>query len=88
MSTEASFGETLKAIRAERGLSQDALAKLAKLSRVQVNRLEKDHHEPSLGTIKLLCEVLKVDCTRFISGRAAEKPTKAAPSAKAKKKPK
>jgi transcriptional regulator with XRE-family HTH domain len=87
------FGQLLKGLRESRELTQERLAELtkkgkdgkARLSRVQINRLENDLHEPTWKTIKLLCEVLNVECAIFMeaaeTARDAEQ-TKPAPNRK------
>ena len=50
----------LKALRLDRELSQDMLAKKAGLERKTVNRIENGHFSPNLSTLIRVCKVLKV----------------------------
>ena len=50
----------LKALRADRGLSQRALAKKAGISREYLARLETGQHDPPLSTVTKLAKALKV----------------------------
>jgi transcriptional regulator with XRE-family HTH domain len=50
----------IKILRAERGLSQEALASKAGLARAYIARLEIGRHDPSLSTLVKLAKALKV----------------------------
>lgn len=50
----------LAEIRARKGLSQEALARKAKLQRVSVGRIELGVHEPSITTLEKLAKALGV----------------------------
>jgi transcriptional regulator with XRE-family HTH domain len=52
--------ENIKAIRKEKGISQDALAELAGLDRVHLYRLENGKQSMTLGTLKLIADTLGV----------------------------
>ncbi len=56
----------LKRLRAERRLSQNALARRASLSREYVARLELGQHDPSLSALVKLAKALKVPVTELV----------------------
>lgn len=59
-SPEALFGATLRAVRTERGLSQEALAEASGYHRVFIGYLEQGRRNPTLRTILDLASVLDV----------------------------
>lgn len=59
------FGEKLKSLRAEKGLTQAQLAELADTARESIARLETGSYEPSWKTVQDLAAALGVDCTAF-----------------------
>lgn len=58
----------LKALRLDRELSQDMLAKKAGLERKTVNRIENGHFSPNLSTLIRVCKVLKVKPSEVLEG--------------------
>lgn len=52
--------KNLVKLRAKRGLSQRALAKLSGISYVHIARMETGDHDPRLSTLKALAKALKV----------------------------
>ena len=56
----------LKRLRAERRLSQNALARRASLSREYVARLELGQHDPSLSALVKLAKALKVKVAELL----------------------
>lgn len=54
------LAKRLKALRAERGLTQAALAARAGLALAYVGRLEIGQHDPSLSTLRALARALRV----------------------------
>ncbi len=50
----------LKELRAARGLTQEALAKKAGISRTYIARLELGQQDPTLGTLEKLAKALKL----------------------------
>jgi len=58
----------LKALRLERELTQDTLAKKAGLERKTVNRIENGHFSPNLSTLIRVCKVLKVKPSEVLEG--------------------
>lgn len=50
----------LAEIRAQRGMSQEDVARKARLQRVSVSRIERGVHEPSLTTLERIARALGV----------------------------
>ena len=57
---ELVVAEKIKAIRKEKGISQDQLAELAGLDRVHLYRLESGKQSMTLRTLKLIADTLGV----------------------------
>jgi transcriptional regulator with XRE-family HTH domain len=55
------IGERLRQLREGRALRQEDLAALAGIGKNTVNRLEKNHTEPHMTTVRKLAEALEVD---------------------------
>jgi len=62
----APFAKRIKALRAMRGLTQDALAKQAGLSLAYIGRLETGHYDPQLSTLRRLAKALKVSIADLV----------------------
>jgi transcriptional regulator with XRE-family HTH domain len=60
MRLEEAFGETLRAARKRRGLSQEALALEAGVERNYVSLIELGRNSPSMRILFKLCRVLEV----------------------------
>ena len=60
------FAVRLKAVRVKRGMSQEALAKKAGISRGYLLRLEAGRQDPTLGTVERLAKALKVKVGRLL----------------------
>jgi transcriptional regulator with XRE-family HTH domain len=60
-----SFGEKVKLLREQKGLSQYALAQRTGLSKQLMSLIEKGASAPSWTTVQLLAAALDVDCTAF-----------------------
>ena len=60
MTTHKTFVMRLKKFRADRGMTQEALAEKAGISRVYLARLETGKQDPTLTTLKNLAKALKV----------------------------
>jgi len=56
----------LKQYRESRGLTQEALAKKAGLSRAYIARLEIGRHNPTLSTLEKLAKALKVKVGKLL----------------------
>ena len=57
-----------KALRAVRGLTQQALADLSQTDRAELSRYENGEQMPSLATFHRLCQALGVDSNYFFRG--------------------
>ncbi len=57
---ERAFGQSLRALREHRGLTQEGLSLEAELSRNFISQLELGTKSPSLRTIFRLCKVLEI----------------------------
>ena len=55
------IGERLRRLREERALRQEDLAALAGVGKNTVNRIEKNHTEPHMTTLRKLAEALEVE---------------------------
>ncbi len=60
------FAKTLRHQRLAKGLSQEELAHRAGVSMRYVSLLESRHHQPSLATMRGLCEGLEVSMADFV----------------------
>ena len=60
------FGTRLKRLRAEREMSQAAVAKASGLSREYIARLELGQQDPTLGTMRKLAKALKVKVAELV----------------------
>ena len=56
----------IKALREQRGLSQEALAAKAGVSRGYLARLETGRHDPTVGTVEKLAKALRVKLTDLL----------------------
>ena len=68
------FGEVLRQIRLEKGLSQEALAEACGRHRTYISLLERGHNSPSLDTIFDLAEALDTRPSELV--RMVEKRTR------------
>jgi transcriptional regulator with XRE-family HTH domain len=59
------IGEAVAGLRKQAGLSRQALADRACLSRSTVEAIEKDKSEPTWGTARRLAEALKVPLSKL-----------------------
>ncbi len=57
---------TLKRLRVRKGLSQDALARKADITREYVNKLEAGRYDPTVGVLKRLAKALGVPVTELL----------------------
>jgi transcriptional regulator with XRE-family HTH domain len=60
------MGARIRRLRKAKGMSQAALAKGARLTRVYVTRLEAGRQDPSLSTINSLAKALGVPVTELL----------------------
>lgn len=64
--TPKQMGRRLKRLREAQGLSQYALAKKGKISRVHVATLEKGESDPTVGMLTKLARALGVPVSRLL----------------------
>jgi transcriptional regulator with XRE-family HTH domain len=62
------FAENVRAARARRGLSQEALGDAAGLHRTEISLLERAVREPRLSTIVRLARALEVKAAELLKG--------------------
>ncbi len=60
-----SLGQKLKAVRIQKGLTQEALADRAKLSLRTIQRIEAEENIPTSKTLDLICNALAIDRSAF-----------------------
>jgi transcriptional regulator with XRE-family HTH domain len=60
------MGKRLREIRMDKGFSQAALAKRARLTREYVNKIEAGRYDPPLSTINALARALGVPVTELL----------------------
>jgi DNA-binding XRE family transcriptional regulator len=63
------IGKRVKAFRKQRGLTQDQLAKMAKVKRPNISRLEAGKHAPGIIFIQRLADSLQVKISELIADR-------------------
>jgi transcriptional regulator with XRE-family HTH domain len=56
----------LKRVRAARGMSQDAVAKAARITREYLSRLEAGRYDPTVGVLQRLAKALRVRVTELL----------------------
>ena len=66
------FGETLQALRKQKGLSQQEFAVLLPVSRSSVANWEADRRLPSASTIAQIADLLEVDVTQLFDAANEE----------------
>jgi XRE family transcriptional regulator, regulator of sulfur utilization len=65
-SSPKQLGMKIKQRREAKGLSQEVLAKRARISREYVNRLEAGRYDPTIGTLQRLAKALGVPVTELL----------------------
>ena len=60
------FGQVLKKLRIEKGISQEEFALNIGLHRTYISQLERGLKSPSLRTIAKICEVLGITLVQFM----------------------
>ncbi len=60
------FRQHVRRLRTARGLSQEALAMRARVTREYIARLEAGLHDPQLSTLKRLARALRVSAAELI----------------------
>ena len=66
MSVVVQIGDRLRQLRERKALRQEDLAKLAGVGKNTVNRIEKNHTEPHMTTVRKLAQALRVDPAELI----------------------
>lgn len=66
LSIEEAFGQTLKELRKEAGLSQEELAHESGLDRTFISLLERGRRQPSLGTIISIANALSIEANQLV----------------------
>ncbi len=64
--TPKQLGMQLRKLREGKGMSQESLAKKAKITREYVNKLEAGRYDPTIGTLQRLARALGVSVTRLL----------------------
>jgi transcriptional regulator with XRE-family HTH domain len=62
------FGKSLKKLRAEKSLSQEALANDADIPINQIGRIERGEVNPSLSTLHSIAKALKLKLSQLLEG--------------------
>jgi transcriptional regulator with XRE-family HTH domain len=57
---------TLKRLRETKGLSQEALARKASITREYVNKLEAGRYDPTVGVLKRIAKALGAKVTELL----------------------
>jgi transcriptional regulator with XRE-family HTH domain len=60
------FGQLLKKLRMEKGISQEAFALNTGLHRTYISQLERGLKSPSLRTIDKICQELDLSLLQFV----------------------
>ena len=58
--------QNLRRLRQDRGLSQEELAGQAGLNRNYVGMIEREENSPTVDTLEVLAQVLKVEAEEFL----------------------
>jgi transcriptional regulator with XRE-family HTH domain len=64
--TPRQIGMKLRKLREEKGMSQTALAKKARISREHLNRLEAGRYDPAVGVVQRLARALRVSLMELL----------------------
>lgn len=72
MKQESSVGERLRTLRAERNLSQRALAQLAGISPNSISLIERDETSPSVAMLQNLATALQVRVSYFFEDESEQ----------------
>ena len=68
MDIKRKFGQRVKKLRQEKGLSQEALANEANLNRTYIPSIEKGERNVSITVIEKIAKALKIKITDLFSG--------------------
>ena len=61
------FGDILRALREDAGLTQEELAARARIHRTYVSLLERDKKSPTLDVLFRICAAIGVNASEFIA---------------------
>lgn len=67
------FGEKIKMLRVQRGLTQEELANRCELSKGFISQIERDLTSPSIATLMDMLEILGTNLKDFFSDQTEEK---------------
>jgi transcriptional regulator with XRE-family HTH domain len=67
MGIEIAFGNVLKMLRNEKGVSQEKLAELCNLDRTFISLLERGRRQPTITTLFLIAEALHVPAHEIVA---------------------
>ena len=62
------FGQNLKKVRTERGISQEELAKSAGVHSVQFSRYERGQSAPSIEVVQKIAQTLEISIDQLVFG--------------------
>ncbi|MFJ2988193.1 helix-turn-helix domain-containing protein [Collimonas sp. NPDC087041] len=62
------FGERIRKLRKDRGLSQDGFADLCGFDRTYISGIERGRRNPSLFAIEALAKALRVTVSELLDG--------------------
>lgn len=62
------FGRRVRALREDRGYSQESFAQIVGKHRTYVGNIERGKHSPTLGTIASLARALSVPMEKLVQG--------------------
>jgi transcriptional regulator with XRE-family HTH domain len=65
MNIKVKFGENVKKLRLEKGLSQEAFAHLANLDRTYIPSIEKGERNVSIVVIEKIAKALNIEITKL-----------------------
>lgn len=67
------FADRLRTLRRAQGLSQQALADLAGVSKSSINMYERGEREPGFAALGAFCEIFKTDMNDLLGGKSQKK---------------
>lgn len=69
------LGEKLRAIRREKNMTQQQLAKLADLSYKYVGEIERAEKNPSIGVLNRIANAVEIDLLELLEFKSSAEPT-------------
>jgi len=64
--SQKSFGKNLRAVREGKGLSQEEVAKLSKISTTHYAGIERGEENPTFSVIESICNALKIKSSQVL----------------------